>query len=383
MTDNQQYEFLSQVLVRTPFYSFRDYAPANLGAVLQREDFRNALWLASMDFYRLLEKKGFDLEKLDARARHTLLKYYNRMSFRPTPFGSFAAFTLAPWTAAPGLRLARQEESLLHLLPSLARKAAHAADGPAAADVPIAANPTLYPIGKEWRYTRSEQEPSGKLTFTLQAIDANPVNNRLIGLTARTPGDTDAIIRALTGQAHCTEAEAADYLAFLLQEQVLLSANPPGLVENPEIPAADLNSAPGRHTAVKIADAGKLSRFDALQPPFYAGLERPADQGGIAQELQQELLDALGVLARLVPQFASPEQQEFIKAFKAKFDSQKVPLLQALDPDTGISYGRLYQDNTTGHLLENIRFPAKGNARRRTRMVRRPPAFPRHLAGQQ
>jgi thiopeptide-type bacteriocin biosynthesis protein len=364
MIDNQKYTFSDQVLLRTPFYSFRDYDPANLEAVLSREDFRNALWLASMDFYSLLEKKEFDYGRLQARERYTLQKYYNRMSFRPTPFGSFAAFTLTQWKAAQELRLERAPDCLLHLLPSLEWKAAGLSQEMISCDLPIAANPTLYQVGREWRFTRSVPEPSGKLVFSLQAIDANPTNNRLISLTSGKPVQRIVLIKDLLRRSGCSHAEAAAYLDFLLQDQVLFSGTSVSLIEPDFEKETALDSGNTVKRAVtSIAAVGDLSRFNAPRQPFYAALERPVYRGGLDAELQKQLANVVTMLSKVVPQFANREQQDFIKAFKAKFEGRKVPLLQALDPDTGISYDQLHRDSHVAGGLEKLRFPEKGKAR--------------------
>ncbi|KIA90917.1 hypothetical protein OC25_23750, partial [Pedobacter kyungheensis] len=114
------YRFLPEVFLRAPYYSFSGYDLSRLPEVLQQQAFRNAVFLASAGFYRLLEKKEFDFDRLTDKEKHSLFKYYNRMCFRSTPFGSFSSFTLLQWGSGGQVRLSEADESVLHLLPDQA-----------------------------------------------------------------------------------------------------------------------------------------------------------------------------------------------------------------------------------------------------------------------
>jgi thiopeptide-type bacteriocin biosynthesis protein len=363
MTGNEQYKFLDKVLVRTPFYSFRDYAPAQLEKVLERQDFRNAIWLASPEFYHILAKKDFDFSRINGKERYTLLKYYNRMSFRATPFGSFAAFGLARWSENQRLVLDKGADAILHLLPSLAfREAEFLSARTNCQDLLLSANPTLYRMGDEWRYTKSLKESSGKLSFSLQQIDCNMVNDFLIGRCAKKTAHANSLAAALIDQSGCSQEDAEDYIGFLLEEQVLFSEASASLAEN-DAPAqvASASEKSVNKYKLRVGLAGDLSRFKEKVQPFYAGLERQALKGGVDLAAQDKILPALRVLELLVPQFRIRDQRDFINAFKARFEAQKIPLLKALDPDTGISYGGLHRG--VGNGLDNIRFPELKQAR--------------------
>jgi hypothetical protein len=111
------YEFLPELFLRAPYYSFNGYDPERLAEVLATAAFRNAVFLASPAFYLVLEAKGFAFERLGAKEKHTLCKYYNRMCFRPVPFGSFASFSLLCWGSGGAVKLSGDQEAVLHLLP--------------------------------------------------------------------------------------------------------------------------------------------------------------------------------------------------------------------------------------------------------------------------
>jgi thiopeptide-type bacteriocin biosynthesis protein len=380
MVDNERYDFLDQVFLRTPFYSFEDYALAKMPEVLVREDFRNALWLASPVFYRVLEKKDFDFGALQEKEKLTLYKYYNRMSFRPTPFGAFAAFSLTGWSAEGQVRLDAGANSILHLLPAMEWKAGPEAPTQADdMDLLLGANPTLYRLGDAWRYTRSVAEASGRLVFSLQGLAAEKLNNYLVHKTRKEPVSSAVLIEGLLNRSDCSPAEAADYVAFLVREEVLFSPHTPGLIEEKGCGAAGDLVSPWEWRgplSLRLSESGRLFQLAERRrvaepggaatgsaPLFYAALERPWLKGGMDRQVQEQLEAVIAMLQKIVPQYPNRVLQEFKQAFKAKFESQRVPLLKALDPDAGISYGQLHRESGGQSMLEGLRFPVKGEGR--------------------
>jgi hypothetical protein len=114
---SEVYDFLPELFLRAPFYSYKKFDLAALPEVLQDLHFRNAIWLASPVFHRSLKGKNFEFEQLNEKEKFTLAKYFNRMCYRPTPFGSFATFTNLSWAGEGPVQLAADDQAILHLLP--------------------------------------------------------------------------------------------------------------------------------------------------------------------------------------------------------------------------------------------------------------------------
>jgi thiopeptide-type bacteriocin biosynthesis protein len=96
---------------------------------------------------------------------------------------------------------------------------------------------------------------------------------------------------------------------------------------------------------------------------FYSACEKPLKSGGIAISNQAPLLAAVYALQKLALPLTRSSLEKFISDFKRRFDQQKVPLLIALDPDTGIGYGDLVDDLSSSQELNTIRFPDVKEAR--------------------
>ncbi|WP_377022486.1 lantibiotic dehydratase [Mucilaginibacter angelicae] len=361
MFDRERYDLLNKVFVRAPYYSFTDYGPDRLAEVLGDDAFRKALYLASPQFYRALEKKGFGFELLDAKERFSLLKYYNRMCFRPTPFGAFASFSLTEWSDVQGLRFSTDAGTVLHLAPALWCREGQGTEARAVNPV-VQVNRTLYRFSAEFRYTGWLEQPSGKYGFSMKAIAAERLNSLLIRAAGEGIRYAD-LAALLVEKSGCTAAEAAQYMDFLLTEQVLLADRGAGLIGQPgrdQLPAGSEGNEGGKVRQV-VFPAG--FGMDEAAPEnnrgesgFYAGLERTAGKGGVARHYQEGLWEAVNSLRKLLRPVGSPALKQFIADFSERFDRQKVPLLLALDPEAGIAYADLVPEKAGPQLLGDLPF---------------------------
>jgi thiopeptide-type bacteriocin biosynthesis protein len=320
-------EFLDRLFLRTPFYSYARYDLARLPEILQQVPFRNALRLASPVIYAQLEKKDFDYNKLTTHEQFTLAKYYNRMCFRPTPFGGFVAFTLLEWGGGD-VQLKGEPDCRLLLLPD------NASREPAAGGQLIK-NPTLYRLGSSWRYYCSAVNTKGHHEFTIDELDAVRFNNELLERCGRGI-ERPELLRWISQAAGCPLPDAEDYLGFLLDEQVLYPAGRGAVISG--------------ETAAAVPAGSPLNGG-----AYYAALERPLVSGGPAAADREELAAVLAALHQVAAPVALPDLDKFIHDFSARFELEKVPLLTALDPDSGIAYGGI---STAGRgLLADIPFP--------------------------
>lgn len=366
------YRFLPQVFLRAPYYSFSGYDLSRLPEVLQEQAFRNAVFLASVEFYTSLEKKGFDFDQLSDRQKHTLYRYYNRMCFRPTPFGSFSSFTLLHWGGGGQVRLAGSDESALHLLPDqeFLRKLKNRAE----ADLPeeIIANPALYRFNDVLRYTKSSLDDRGEFSFSLQGIAAEKFNVQLFSFLSSKKISRDLVLNWVMQHSDCSEGEAEEYIQFLLKAGAVFDDTQGKIISNEVI--EDFLSVPGwnvfwkNYSRIPLSGEASLSALAGdireiarenkpLVQPFYAALERPNHTGGPDRAEQVGLSKAVHVLQLLSNAEQPADLSRFIRDFRARFDQEKVPLLLALDPDGGLHYGDMDPVMPNQDILEDIPFP--------------------------
>lgn len=317
----EDYYFFKELFLRCPVYEHGDYSPGRLGEVLRDRVFQVGLGLASPGLYEVVAGKGFELERLSERERWSLLRYYNRMCFRATPFGSFASFSLAGWGDDGPVVLGELGLADLHLQLDWKKCLALGDMGG------YRVNPGLYRVGKEYRFIRTNRQGE-VFSFDLESLERNAL---VAG--CRAGKDLVSVIRKVTG---CSETAAVDYLNFLVEAGVLLELGSPNVIGDDR----------GRLGSVKLSSAAPGE--------FYAGLERKVE-GGLANGYQEVLRDGLTALAKLVPASQPVLLGQFIKDFKSKYDRRKVRLLEALDPDIGVGYGPSSSAAETG-LLNKVNF---------------------------
>lgn len=373
------YRFLPQLFLRAPYYSFAGYDLSRLPEVLREQAFRNAVFLASVAFYAVLKKKEFDFDRLTDKEKHTLYKYYNRMCFRPTPFGSFSSFTLLRWGTSNQVRLAGNDGALLHLLPDheFFRKVKNAAG----ADLPeeIMPNPTLYRFNEVLRYTKSSLDDKGRHNFSLQGIAAERFNLQLFAFLSSKKVSRVKVLDWIMQHSDSSKAEAEEYISFLLDAGAVFSASQGTVIckdpieSLPKFPGwdsfwQDCNRLP-MTSEIALADLSRTIGEVAKETapgvqPFYAALERQHTSGGSDRAVQDELSKAVHLIQLLSASEQPADLSRFVRDFRSRFDQEKVPLLLALDPDAGVHYGELEPAMPGEDMLENMPFPQTKDEKR-------------------
>lgn len=368
---------------RGPAAYTADMKDEMMSAVLAEPAFRLALYLASPAFFRALEAKDF--RQLGPKELVTVKKYLNRMSFRPTPFGAFSAFTLTAWSDAGTVRLADRGDTILHLLPdqmvtTLAwEQISKAPLGPG-----YQLNATLYPVGGEYRFIKtSREEDSGRLHFTLESFDCNPLSVPLFTYLAKGPRSAGEIAHFIRLRTGCAPAEAAEYTSFLIGAQIVVSCSAINITGPDHLTLVTGRQLSGMlarefrpirtisaETPVEVLQQTER-RIGALlanqpghepQSKFYANAERPLVSGGLPAKYRRELEEAVGALMKMSAVPPRPLLDRFAAAFSTRFDGQKIPLLQAVDPDAGVGYGDLAEQAGASNLLKGVKIPEEAAA---------------------
>jgi thiopeptide-type bacteriocin biosynthesis protein len=380
--------FHSKVFLRAPLLSFENYNETQLVELLNTGIFQSSIFLANYEFYEYLKKKDFDYALLSDKEKKTVWSYYNRMSFRSTPFGAFASISVVNWqehvnsiilqeTATSKLHLLADQELTLKVAEELRQQYSYFAA--------LAVNPTIYRLNKELRYIRTmPADGNGKCMSHLSALENNQVVGSIIKLLKSKRQSLHSLIMYLTDEFSFSHSDAVAFLNMLTESKLILSTmegsvlgkdyflqvldcankiSPLIVSQNREILAKMSNvSFPDPVTLQSLAQDIEKAFFGNEikmgKKVFYSILERNAS-GGLDIHYQQQISTIVPVLQRLTITNKLPALNTFIQKFKAKFDGRKIPLLQALDPDIGIDYdGRAFCMNEDS-LTENIFFKRK------------------------
>ncbi|HKG08459.1 MAG TPA: lantibiotic dehydratase, partial [Pedobacter sp.] len=311
MSLKDSFFFRPTLLVRAPAKPISDFSADGLIEILANADFQNAVFIASPDLHKALSGHNFDFEKLSPALKTSAFKYYNRMSCRPTPFGTFASVGKLNWDAR-GYELLREAE-LREL--TLAEPNCDEADfgAPDQADL-IFLNPSLFSLGSHYRYTaRKYNRATGRSVFRIMDVPENRVLSRLVKMLEK-PLTYRSALNFLAKLLH--PDQAVELLSSLLKAQLLYHSRMPTLTR---------------------AEFGKLENPNIKGARGYT-VAFHEQRGSLNQSIQSDVLAALEMLEKLTPVVPPSRLTDFAGKFLARFEDQCIPLLTALDPQAGISY---------------------------------------------
>jgi thiopeptide-type bacteriocin biosynthesis protein len=386
-----------------------------LRAVFARPEVREALFIASPDLEERLDLWMAQPEHPSGlKMERALVRYFARMAGRATPFGLFAGCSVGTLGADSRLELAERGQYrrhtrldmdyLVQLTDALARSPE------LRPSLRFGVNSSLHAAHGRFRYFEVRRNGKGwtHRQVALEAADylQATLNHARAGAL---PGMLAAAI--LDDDPEAAREEAEEYITALIESQVLVSELRP-TVTGPE-PVAGLAARLRQHTRRKAL----LSRPDGSGEPSYRTPAAATQHPSIADQLQgvhEELaeLDASGLgtepgrYRRLAAQLQSlpgevqlnrlfqvdlvkpaallqlgsavvaeiqrgiellhrlarrPREDpltRFREAFVNRYEGRAVPLIDALDPDTGIGFDTSAAGATdASSLLDGLTFP--------------------------
>lgn len=385
------YYFSDTLLLRMPAVAEEAYHNTSLQQMLEDPLFRAALYIASPAFWDNLNRSGFDATKLKEKERFTILKYFNRFCFRPTPFGLFSSVSLIRWTGETRLSFNRFKDFSIALSPDqtyAARLGPVLLAGVQEQQSPLVANPTIYRALEEYRFIRTVPDQDFiQREYQLQSAEFSRLLKDI--LTFCRAGKTPpAIVTMIRDNAGCSVEEATDYVGFLKDSQLLLPVLRPGIAGGDYLQSLlTSQGSSGAAAAYPPVLTGSLKisgdlrnvsdkRFRQMNRelaallPENAGsgprqqlnviLTRPMEEGGLTKDFQEKIADGLFALNALCPAEKLPEMERFIKGFQQHFEGRSVALMTALDPELGIGYQQ-QEPETDNPLLETLHVHPKSD----------------------
>jgi thiopeptide-type bacteriocin biosynthesis protein len=341
-----------------------------LFAAVDRPELRDALFVGSPSVADSLDvwRKEPDSER-GRRVESALVAYFSRAAARATPFGLFAGCTTGTVSSETRLRLQARERyrrySRIDMDYLWALAEAVERDPKVRDAFMYQPNSSLYEVAGRLHLTEGRVGDNGR-SYHLVAVDKTP---ELAAVLERARGG--ATLRALAEvliDDEISQEEAEAYVAELADGQLLVADVRPRVTG--EDPMDDLIAALAGHpstTAVgeRLQEARAVLKFiDAevgTSPDHYRGVAGllsglPAEpnlsrliQVDMVKPAEQATLDARVVAeiaagARLLHRLQRPETggafARFGQEFSARYETREVPLVEALDEEIGIGFGR-------------------------------------------
>lgn len=372
---------------------------ARLQQFIDRPEVREALWVASPDFFSALSlwRKEPESEK-GQRLEHSLYRYVARMSSRPTPFGLFAGCTTGKIGSERRLHVGarsqywRRSRLDMEYLSNLADKIS--SDPALNASLLFRPNTSLYLAAGRYHHAQGyfsdkvrfyrliATQPTPYLDATLQRAFAGATPHALA--SALVKDDPEIMIE-----------EAAEYIRQLIESQVLVSDLAPPITGPEPIDdmLAQLESA--ETSSIKSAlhsVSDRLNRMDKsgigndlegyqelintlsplpaeFKPEHLVQVDmmKPGADASLDQRLLSDILRGVELLHSITP--APPDQfKQFKEDFLERFEAQQVPLALVLDEEVGIGFERKDSPGAMPEpLIENLDFPGAAQERQESK----------------
>lgn len=317
-------KLLNSCLIRTPRLSYQH----TLEQAWPR--LKEAIGYSSKAFYQIIKDLDYeDINKLDAKARYTIWKYFNRARYRATPYGYFGSCSTAEIDF-------KSEASPIVI-----------------AEVPEITSFTDWPRKNDLQFDEAHYfaeeriySSNGSIYYTADSIRYIYRHDKLFELTSI---DRDELIEGLL--TFCRHAVSFKKLAEHLETTAGLSL--------PEVKdlVIDLVAHQLLYTDLSpnIIGPDYFQRNDFQTDPSasaYILSERKVIEGSLQGDYFRHFNDCVACLLSCAEEVKPQDLETFKGKFKSRFEDQEIPLLKALDPELGIGYGNLAQADQADDVYE-------------------------------
>jgi thiopeptide-type bacteriocin biosynthesis protein len=361
-----------------------------LQILMERSEVREAVFLASPSLDESIDVwiKSPDSRR-GRRVEQSLVRYLMRMAGRAMPFGLFAGCSVGGWGASTSLVVPSEETIQRHtrmdtsLLVSVIDKLVR--DPEIRKRLTYRPNRALYSVGTQVRYVEAREGPGGSRTHCLVSVE--PTEHLSCALRSAEKGarETEIAARIVEFDPDVPREDASDYVTELIDSQILepelavaVTGNEPDNTLIHQLKKLSINEPAELLGRVRRA-LGELDNQPlGIAPSVYRELSgRLKDlsidvdvkrlcqvdvfRGGPMPILGPEVLagirEALAVFQRIVPRGAPEPLARFRDAFLERYDSREVPLVVALDEESGIGAKFAQTANAeTSPLLQGLPF---------------------------
>lgn len=409
------YKHFGKVMLRIPLISFQELLKGsdedcfNFNLLIERKlndpIFMEALYWASPDFYKWIElfKEGkINDEKKIKRFFHTFKKYIIRAGSRCTPYGIFAGCTILPIAESQphetdiepvgtSKRRVRIDMGLLNEIVKEITKNSNIWSS-----LRYLPNNSLYQIQETYRYMEYELK-EGRRHYQLSSIECTEVLDEII-YQAKIEALTVTQIYDLIG-SDVSEIEKSEFVRELIRMQFLVSELEIEVTNESQVKclADQLKSLQPKCLAIipYINLIEELAHVTALLEEKPLGmipfqrirnlenkirdldisltesiffqvdlLHRNSFDLKIDEKLLKEIWKGVEVLSKFTP-YTSPQEEQlkqFKKSFLERYDTQEIPLAEALDAEMGLGFPVLssigniaYNDFVTELKMSNVK----------------------------
>lgn len=346
---------------------------------------REAVFLASPSLHARVVDWNWRLDRAkDLKLALALYNYMARMATRSTPFGLFASVSVGRVADHTALLPAGTSDALKRhtrldssVVASLCERLLGVPE--IRHRVPLRANETGHRVGRRWHYVEWTLNDGGR-SYSLGSVEIDAYLEQVLALCA-SPRAASAIADELCREDPEIEIDdALEFIDCLIDNHVLVPELQPCLTGSESLPALiDDLDAVAPESESRAALARIVARLDALDAAgigqsseaygAVAGMleeleiQRPANhlfqvdlyRAGGEFELNASVAGEIAAAAELSMRLGARRDgrlDEFCQRFSRRYEGRRVPLLEALDEESGV--GQVFAPGPGSALLDGV-----------------------------
>ncbi|WP_029295917.1 lantibiotic dehydratase family protein [Chryseobacterium hispalense] len=388
------FQFFDEFVVRTPLFSRKDFQEqlgrneipdSELKEICRNPVFQEALYLASPNLHEEVRKwvcseKEFSSKEYQ-KIKHTLLKYYSRISTRCTPFGLFSGVGLGLFNSVPAIRASKKIRDTkldMHFLVSLAQYFVQQTE--IRTQLLFFPNNSIYKVGRKIRYVEY-QYIEGKREYIISSAPVSQELQQVLHFSKQ--GRTIQEIAGILVNEDITKEEAEEYVEELISNQVLVSELEPNVSGNDFLDTiiTVLNKIRTHDEVITLTTIkNKLNELDrSIGNPtrkydeienLIKTLHTEYDQKYLFQtdlyyknnytlsgQWKKEIKKVIILLNKITSSQKHTLLEQFKKAFYDRFENRELPLAYVLDTEIGIGYKQNVASKGIHPYLEDVPIP--------------------------
>jgi len=295
------------------------------------EELKLSIRQASPNFYQMIKDVTVsEIPKQTEAVQFTIAKYFNRSRFRPTPYGTFASIGVCRLKRETISELIIEEDRLQVIFPDWKQtEGCHEVWKEVPKEkIKVQANSTCYFTNEVIRYIfkNNSRFELSEVTFYTEIVEILKRCNNAIGY--------NELLSCLeeTGLEHEALLEIIDEL---IDSQLILTNYHPNILGEDYF--------------------ARTNAPDKDEQQQYMICKATVLSGGINRSVLNELQELVFFMEGKLDVPASTEAlAAFTKGFLKKYDGQAIPVMEALDPVTGIGYGDMEQGLQESKLVNLI-----------------------------
>ncbi|CDT07011.1 putative Lantibiotic dehydratase domain protein [Sphingobacterium sp. PM2-P1-29] len=312
----------SQLMIRVPQF------PYNAKIEDVWDDLIQSIEYASPDFYqKVAHLNPISMWDQSPKIVQTILKYFNRAKFRPTPLGTFSAFGITGLKNEKDANICIRNKRIIHLYTDwkYISQVDYDFQDVLHKNLKLFSNSTYYLVMDAIRYVRRQDE-----TFELAEVSASEEIITILK-SLRAPMQISELIESLSGIIE--KPQLLNLLeAMILSDLILTEFAPNTLGED---------------------YFTRIGQFNFHTPKPYIISQLSISTGGLPIKYFKHLPNLIQLLAKIhSPDTNAIHMKEFIDRYTIKFDRKNMRVMEALDPQVGVGYGNFSKSKETNSLID-------------------------------